>query len=149
LQTVSGQNYKLTVSSTTNSHAGVYKATLTNSVTYQSQSFLPTVAFDVTVTDPCLTTSFTAFTIGTVTPPATHGVITQKAGQTIETNFNEPAHSAGTAVGSQSICGAVTYSVVKRADGAAQTLVTVQTVTANKVHKLVSQTQLEADEGTH
>jgi GTP:adenosylcobinamide-phosphate guanylyltransferase len=149
LQTTNGQPYKLTISSTTNSHAAVYQATLTNSVTYQSQSFLPTVAFQVTVTDPCLTTVIAPFTIGTVASGASHGVITQEAGQVIETTFTEPAHSEGTAVGSQSICGAISYTVTKRADGAAQTLVTISTVTPNTTHKLTSTTNLETDEGTH
>lgn len=79
--------------------------------------------------NPCLTTVFTAFDIGTVTLPATHGVLTQKAGERIETAFNEPAHSEGTEVNSQSICGAISYSVVYRADDSAQTLVTVEEVT--------------------
>lgn len=80
LTTIQGQPYKLKIKSTTNSDAAVYLATLTNSVSYQSQSFLPKVAFDVTVIDPCLTTVIAPFTVGTVTPPAAHGVITQKAG---------------------------------------------------------------------
>mgnify|MGYP000881288913 CR=1 FL=1 len=99
--------------------------------------------------DPCLTTVITPFTIGTVGAGASHGTITQEAGQVIETQFNEPDDSAGTAVGDQSICGPKTYTIVNRADGSAQTLVTLTTVTANTLHKLVSQTQSEADEGTH
>ena len=51
---------------------------------------MPSVSFQITVTDPCLTTVITPFTIAD---------ITQAAGVTIETIFNEPADSAGTAVG--------------------------------------------------
>ena len=61
------------------------------------------------VTDPCLTTVITPFTIGTVGVGESYGTITQKAGVVVETDFSEPAHSEGTAVGNQAICGAITY----------------------------------------
>jgi len=39
----------------------VYELTLTLNASYQSQSFMPSVTFEVTVTDPCLTSTMTAF----------------------------------------------------------------------------------------
>jgi len=82
---VAGAPYKLKISSKTNSHAGVFQATLRNAVTYSTQSWNPSISFQVTVVDPCLTTVISPFTIGTVTAPMTYGVITQEAGQTINT----------------------------------------------------------------
>ena len=67
---------------------------------------------------------------------------------TIETNFNEPDDTAGSAVGDQSICGPKTYEVVYD-DYTAQTLVTIETVTADTEHKLTSVTNDENDEGVH
>lgn len=111
--------YTLLLRSSTNSDAGVYTATLTNAISYQSQSFMPEISFQITVTDPCLTTVITSFDLNA------SNSITQEAGVTVETIFNEPADSAGTAVGDQSICGPKTYEVVYRADKAAQSLVTI------------------------
>lgn len=67
---------------------------------------MPTISFDITVTDPCLTTVITPFDLNSGND------ITQEAGQIIETNFNEPDDSAGTAVGDQTICGPKTYEVI-------------------------------------
>ena len=63
LVTYSASPYILKATSQTNSDANVYTATLTNSVTYQSQSFLPSVSFEITVIDPCITTVIDPFTI--------------------------------------------------------------------------------------
>ena len=71
---------------------------------------MPQISFQITVTDPCLTTVITPFTIAD---------ITQEAGVTVETVFNEPDDSAGTAVGDQSICGPKTYEVVHQSDDSA------------------------------
>ena len=73
--------YQLKVKSTTNADANTYVARLTNTASYQSQNFQPYIEFNVVVTDPCLTTVITPFTIGTGSP----GTITQKAGDTVET----------------------------------------------------------------
>ena len=105
ITTSSSSPYTMTISSATNSDAEVYVATLTNSVSYQGQSFMPSISFTVTVTDPCLTTVITPFDINV------GNTLTQEAGEIIETLFNEPADSAGTAVGDQSICGPKTYTV--------------------------------------
>ena len=74
---------------------------------------MPQISFDVTVTDPCLTTVFTTFDLNS------GNLITQEAGVSVDTVFNEPDDSAGTAVGDQSICGPKTYQVVYRADDSA------------------------------
>lgn len=89
---------------------------------------MPEISFDITVTDPCLTTVITSFDINS------GNSITQEAGVVVNTQFNEPNDSAGTAVGDQSICGPKTYSVVYASDDSAQTLVTIQTLTANTLH---------------
>jgi hypothetical protein len=143
ITTDSGAPYTLLVSSAVNSDADVYTATLTNSVSYQGQSFMPSISFDITVIDPCLTTVITDFDI------ITDNIITQEAGVSVDTVFDEPDDSAGTAVGDQSICGPKTYEVVYRADNSAQTLITIVEITPNTQHKLVSYTDLESDEGTH
>ena len=75
---------------------------------------MPAITFDITVIDPCLTTVFTNFALNSGT-----NIITQEAGVSVDTIFDEPNDSAGTAVGDQSICGPKTYSVVYRSDDAA------------------------------
>ena len=62
------------------------------------------LTFDFTVIDPCLTTVYDVLTI-----PG----ITQEAGQTTTEAFVDPDHSAGTEVGDQTICGAITYELVE------------------------------------
>ena len=83
---------------------------------------MPSITFTITVTDPCLTTVIDPFVINN---------ITQEAGVSIDTVFDEPDDSAGSAVGDQSICGPKTYEVVYRADDSAQTLITIETISAN------------------
>ena len=58
-------NYVMTVSSTTNSDAGVYTLTLTNNIEYldAAQNFAPLITFDITVIDPCLTTVIDALVL--------------------------------------------------------------------------------------
>ena len=101
--------YTMLISSTTNADAGTYSATLTNGVTYGGQSFLPSVTFDVVVTDPCLTTAITSFSIAD---------FSQETGVSVDTAFTEPDDSAASAVGNLSICGPKTYTVVN-SDGTA------------------------------
>lgn len=55
---------------------------------------MPSVTFDITVIDPCLTTVIAPFGLNSDT-----NVITQEAGVSVDTIFDEPADSAGTAVG--------------------------------------------------
>lgn len=63
------------------------------------------------MTNPCLTTEYIAFTIDAVS---------QEAGQTSYTTFTEPEHTEGQEVNDQSICGAITYTLVKY-DGVSDT----------------------------
>ena len=125
IQTDISKPYELLISSTTNTDAAVYTAKLKNAVTYNSQSWLPEIEFTITVIDPCLTTTLTPFTLGVIGAGDAYGTITQEAGVTVETPFNEPDDTAGTTVGDQSICGPKTYSIVKRSDDSAQSLVTI------------------------
>jgi hypothetical protein len=104
------------------------------------------VPFDVTVVDVCLTTTITPFALTDMTFAvgdfSIYGTITDQ-------NFNEPTDSAAVAVGDPTICRAKTYEVVYAADGAAQSLVTINTITADDEFQLVADTDSELDEGTH
>jgi hypothetical protein len=60
-------DYRISVQSSTLSIHGVYTLTVTNSVTYESQSWAPTVTFDVDVRDPCKTATITAITLTDMT----------------------------------------------------------------------------------
>ena len=98
--------YVLTVASTTPGHHGTYSLQLDLTGTYPTLGtvFEQSVAFDVVIEDPCRTTEFVAFTIPD---------ITIQAGQTHEELFEEPEQSAGQAVSDQSICGTLTYQILK------------------------------------
>lgn len=81
------------MSSTDPDYADTYTLTIDNSATFYglaaTEVFDSTLSFDFTVTDPCVTTVYTAFTLDDMT---------LEAGQTLEQEYDEPTHSAGTAV---------------------------------------------------
>jgi len=58
-------NYEIRVSSNNAAQRGIYDVKLINSVIYAGtgSTYSNSIPFTVTVTDPCLTTSFTDFTI--------------------------------------------------------------------------------------
>ena len=100
--------------------------------------------------DPCLTTVIDALTL-TSGARDINGIYqpwTLRTGQTVEQQFTEPADSAATAVSSPLICGPKTYTVTNQ-DGTAQNIVTVETITANTLHKLVVYTDDENMQTTH
>lgn len=67
--TSGGSNYKVDVSSTTPAHDGSYEVTLELSALYATlvTTYTQDITFTVTVTDPCLTTAITAFTLDQMT----------------------------------------------------------------------------------
>ena len=71
-----------------------------------------------------------------------------KTGETLEQQFTEPADSAATTASSPLICGPKTYTVTNQ-DGTAQNIISVVTLTANSLHKLVAYTDSELEEKTH
>ena len=95
--------YIMQLTSTTNSDAGTWTATLMNDVVYQSDSWLVSISFDVTIVDPCMTTVLTSFSLTDMQ---------MECGQTITQQFLRPDDTAEVAVSSPDICGPRTYEVV-------------------------------------
>ena len=92
------------VDSTDPDHDGTYTVTLDLSALYATlvSTYTQTISFTITVTDPCLTTTYADFTLTDMN---------MEAGQTVTQNFEQPLISAGSAVSDQSICGDFTYTV--------------------------------------
>ena len=86
------------------SKRGTYDLKLINSANYAGTgvTYSNNVAFTVTVTDPCLTTTFTDFTIPNVSI---------EAGLEDVFSFAEVTDSAAIAVNNPTICGTRTYTV--------------------------------------
>ena len=106
--------YKITVRSTRNLDDKVYPLIIRNTVSYlnsagQTQNWTPQQSFSVTITDPCLTTVITDFTLDN---------ITIKCGETKTVDFNWPTDSAALAVNSPDICGTRTYTLTEVISGA-------------------------------
>lgn len=66
----------------------VYAVTLSEAAVYGGTTFSANVAFSITVTDSCLTTVITPFTVNS---------FSLENGKTNEATFNEPTDSAATA----------------------------------------------------
>ena len=60
-----GSSYVIDVSSTTPSHDATYSVTLSLSALYATlvTTYTESITFDIVVTDPCLTTSITSFSL--------------------------------------------------------------------------------------
>lgn len=130
--------YKLTVTTTDPKKDASYPVSLKVSAFYGglSATFEKTLTYNIVVTDPCLTTVITPFTITN---------ITIECGQTNNQLFNEPTDSAATAQGTATICGPRSYVVKEIVAGVdtAQTMITVSTVTSGVQYKLTSTTSDE------
>ena len=135
--TFDATKYILTTSSVANMDDKVYAVTLTEAAVYGGNTFSANVAFSITVTDSCLTTVITPFTVAS---------FSLENGKTNTANFNEPTDSAATAVSKPTICGARSYQVLETISGSdvAQTIVTVSTITAGVEYKLTTTTMQEA-----
>jgi hypothetical protein len=70
--------------------------------TYSGSTFTNSVTWQVTVTDPCLTTVITPFTLES---------FELENGKTMTKDFTRPTDSAADAVGKPNICGARIYTV--------------------------------------
>lgn len=108
----------------------------TTGVDYQTN-----LSFDITVTDPCVTTVYDPFTL-------TDMVF--EAGTTNLQDYTEPDHSAGTAVGDQTICGAIAYELVEIIGGV-ETPQTIGTLSAEggTLKRMTLVTMDENDQGVH
>lgn len=108
--TSSGSQYIVNVLSTDPSTHGSFAVTLGMSALYSTlqTTFTEDITFTVVVTDPCLTTEITTFTLVKMN---------MESGQTVTQDFNQPTISAGTAVSNQDICGAYTYTVFEVVSG--------------------------------
>ena len=141
--TSGGSSYVIDVESTDPSHDDTYSVTLGLSALYATlqTTYTQSISLSITVTDPCLTTTYEDFTLTQMT---------MEAGQTITQDFNQPLISAGTDVNDQAICGDFTYNVFEVVNGInlGQTLVTVAQV-AGIQQRLTATTQDEADQGIH
>ena len=102
------------------------------------------ISFQVTVTDPCLTT-----TLSTVNVPD----VAIEAGLTDTFTFAEVTDSAADDVGTATICGERTYTVYELDSSnvqQAQTIVTFNRDSTGSAHTLVTTTQDEVnDVGVH
>lgn len=56
-------DYRISVQSNTLSIHGVYTLTQTDYVTYNDQSWSPSITFDVDIKDPCKTSTFTTMSL--------------------------------------------------------------------------------------
>lgn len=99
-------DYRISVQSSTLSIHGVYSLTVTNSVTYEAQSWAPSVTFDVDIKDPCKTSTITAISLT---------AMTVTLGESTYQNFAEAVDSAETTYGTDS-CGARVYTIVEQSD---------------------------------
>ena len=109
--TFDATKYILTASSSTNTDDKLanYPVTLTESAVYSGTTFSANTPFTVIVTDPCLTTSITAFTLAT---------FSLENGKSKEVLFNRPTDTAAVAVSKPNICGARIYTVKEVINGA-------------------------------
>jgi hypothetical protein len=104
---------------------------------YAGTTFTNSVTWQVTVTDPCLTTVITPFTLES---------FALENGKTMTKDFTRPTDSAANAVSKPNICGARTYQVKEVIGGTdvSQTIVTISTVTDGTTYRLTTNTMMEA-----
>lgn len=138
-------DYTLRTTSNTASDRNNYTVKLIDSANYAGTgvTYSNEVSFSITVTDPCLTTTLTDFTIPNVSI---------EAGLTDTFSFIEVTDSAATAVTNPTICGARTYTVTELVAGVstAQTIVTFNNDASGAAHTLVTVTMDEnTDVGIH
>ena len=128
----SSNDYQVIVNSANTSQAGPYDVTLSVSALHAATmtTFTKAVSFTVTVVDPCLNTAWAPLSIANASIAA---------GQAYTWTYSLPAHSAGTTVSDQAICGTPTHTVFKIVNNAqqSQTMVT-HTALAGISHKLVA-----------
>lgn len=79
---------------------------LTDTVTYQAQSWAPTVTFDVDIRDPCKTSTISTITLTDMTVVL---------GESETQNFAEAVDSAETTYGLDS-CGLREYTIIENGD---------------------------------
>ena len=89
--TSGGTSYVIDVASTDPSHDGTYTVTLNLSALYATlvTTYTQSISFTITVTDPCLTTTFETVTLSQMT---------FEAGASTTQDFEQPLISAGTDV---------------------------------------------------
>ena len=140
--TFDATKYILTASSSRGLDDNVYQVSLSESATYGGNTFSNTVTFSVTVTDPCLTTVITPFSLNS---------FSLENGKTHTQDFTRPTDSAADAVSKPNICGTRYYTVKETIGGidVAQTIVTISTVTADTTYRLTTNTMLESQVGVH
>lgn len=144
--------YTLTTSSYDALTRGDYDVNLAFSGRYETTGVLYTndISFTITVTDPCITTVLTDFTIPDVSI---------EAGLIDEHTFIEVTDSAATAVGDSTICGARTYEIfevtIDPVDNVTEILtvvnfITLETLNAAVDYKLTVHSEDEDNEvGVH
>jgi hypothetical protein len=144
--------YTATVSSSTALDRNVYGMNLAMTGRYEvtGVTYAQDISFDITVTDPCITTTLTDWTIPDVAI---------EAGLVDEYEFIEVTDSAATSVSNPTICGARTYEIfevtIDPTDGVTEVLTAVnfiayEEVTAGTTHKLTTHSEDEDNEvGVH
>lgn len=92
-------------SSTLSIH-GIYPITLTDTVTYEAQSWAPSITFNVDIRDPCKTSTISAIALN---------AMTVTLGESVTQNFAEAVDSAETTYGLDS-CGLRAYTIIESGD---------------------------------
>ena len=132
-------DYSLTVVSTDGiAHNAVVPVIVQNFVEYDGENWSPLIEFDVTITDPCRTSTITAITLTTM--EVILGEETLQA-------FSEAVDSAGTSYGT-TVCGDRLYEVIDISTGDLTSVATVQTADAGG-YEIRAYSTDEDNEGTH
>lgn len=131
--------YVLTVISTDGlAHHGVNTVIVKDTVLYESDVWEPSITFDITITDPCRTSTITAITLSSMTV-----VLGEEELQ----SFVEAVDSAGTTYGS-TVCGTRLYEIY---DISSDTITEVATVIDNGSgnYEIRAFSENEDNEGSH
>lgn len=137
--TTTADPYVVTVVSTDGlNHHDVNTVIVKNTVLYEDQVFEPSITFDITITDPCRTSTITAITLTSMTV-----VLGEEEFQ----DFVEAVDSAGTSYGA-TVCGTRLYEIY---DISTNTITEVATVIDNGSgnYQIRAHSNDEDNEGSH
>ena len=134
-----GDPYVLTVISTDGlAHHAVNPVIVQNFVTYDTSNWEPSLNFDVTITDPCRTSTITDISLTSMTV-----VLGEEEFQT----FDEAVDSAGTTYGA-TVCGTRLYEIYDILTDAIATVAAVEDLTGGNF-RIRANSIDENDEGSH
>ena len=130
---------QLSVLTIDKSKVGTHALTLTNTITYNAQTFTASYSFSVTIADPCASTTLNTWAIAP---------ILVENGQTKTYQFTDATDTVEQAKGIDTLCGDRTYALSKT-NGDAITWVTVAADDASlSTHTITASPTLDAHAGT-